>query len=306
MEPMIGFCRETELDQLGTGPQWVHLLPKGEIAGRDGRHWRMNDPSAVIAASLDGTDLPVDYEHQMHDPSMRPADGVAPAAGWIKTLEGRADGIWGLVEWTPKALNMVGGREYRYLSPVFHFDQGGKVLRLLGAGLVHQPNLKRTALSARQDRPALADRKPPDAALSLVALALGLPADAAPDSILTAVNGLKVPDPAKYVPVDAVAGLLKEHRATVAVMTEREVEAKVEAAVMSAHISPAMRDWATALCRENPASFDAFLSSSAPMFGHLFERKKAFDRAPGVTGTPARDAAGDIASQLGLDPKRLG
>ena len=306
METLISFCRASELPQAGTGPQWVHLLPLGEIAGRDGRRWRLDDPAAVIANSLDGTDLPIDYEHQMHDPAMRPADGAAPAAGWMKQLEARPDGIWALVNWTAKAQAMVAAREYRYLSPVFQYDQAGAVLRIIGAGLVHQPNLTLTALSAREDRPGAVATATNGAGLAQVALALGLPAEAEADTILTAINRLKVPDPSQYMPIDAVSGLLSEHRQTVATMTEREVERKVDAAVMGAYITPAMRGWATALCRQNPDSFDAFIGSFPPAFAHLFAGS-GLDRRPiPRSEAPPQDSASGIAAQLGLDPKRLG
>lgn len=106
-------CAETELAADGA-PEWVHLLPAGLIWGRDGRSFRLGDGAAVIAASqAGGVDLPIDYEHQADDPD-RQKNGPVPAAGWIKALELRADGIWGRVEWTATAKNMVAAREYRY------------------------------------------------------------------------------------------------------------------------------------------------------------------------------------------------
>ena len=306
MHTLISFCSASELAATASGPQWVHILPLGEIAGRDGRRWRLTDAAAVIAASHEGTDLPIDYEHQMHDPAKRPADGAPPAAGWMKQLEARPDGIWALVDWTPKAQAMVAAREYRYISPVFQYDQTGAVLRIIGAGLVHEPNLTLTALSAREDRPGAVATATNSAGLAQVAVALGLPAEAEADTILTAINRLKVPDPSQYMPLDAVSGLLNEHRQTVATMTEREVERKVEAAVMGAYITPAMRGWATALCRQNPDSFDAFIGSFPPAFAHLFAGS-GLDRRPiPRSEAPPQDSASGIAAQLGLDPKRLG
>jgi hypothetical protein len=49
--------------------------------------------------------------------------GTAKAAGWIKELQVRDDGIFGRVEWTEAAAAAIKAGEYRYLSPVFFHDQ---------------------------------------------------------------------------------------------------------------------------------------------------------------------------------------
>lgn len=83
-------------------PEWVHLLPSGVMQGRDGRTYDLADPGGLILAfEANGIDLPVDYEHQNDKPEAR-LEGLVPAAGWIKALQSRADGIWGRVEWTQR------------------------------------------------------------------------------------------------------------------------------------------------------------------------------------------------------------
>ena len=67
--------------------------------------------------------------------------GTAKAAGWIKAMELRDDGIWGQIEWTESGAAAVAGKEYRYLSPVFTFDKSGQVKRLLRASLINNPAL---------------------------------------------------------------------------------------------------------------------------------------------------------------------
>ena len=88
-------------------------------------------------------------------------------------------------------------------------------------------------------------------------------------------------------------------------MTEREIERKVDAAVMGAHITPAMRGWATALCRQNPDSFDAFIGSFPPAYAYLFKGSGLDGRPIPRSEAPQSDTASGIAAQLGLDPKRL-
>lgn len=104
-----------------------------------------------------------------------------PAAGWIKELKAAAGGLWGRVEWTATAAEMIGRKDYRYLSPSILFHPKTRQIMLLkGAGLVHNPNLYLTAL-ASQETPMLPPNKPqsPEAANLAAELAklLQLPAD---------------------------------------------------------------------------------------------------------------------------------
>lgn len=294
MDLISSWCAEAELAATPAVGQWVQLLPAGRFQGRDGRSFVLDNPQAVLAEAAKRGDLPIDYEHQMDDPAARPATGEVRAAGWIKQLEARDDGIWGLVEWTEKARNMIEAREYRYLSPVLHHYPDGRVVRVIGAGLVHRPNLVLKALSSEQ----------PGAALSQVATALGLPAEADAAAILMAVNALKTLDPARYVPVEAVAELLKDRHQQVALMSEREAEAKVDTALNGGYITPAMVPWVTALCRQDPKAFDGFLASSAPAWAHLFRPALNLQR-PQTASRERADAAAEIAAQLGLPPDAL-
>jgi phage I-like protein len=142
-------------------PEWVHLIPAGSFAGRDGRGPFTLDADAVIAAfTADAMPLPLDYEHQS---SNAPQNGQpAPAAGWITALEARDDGVWGRVEWTERGQGYVQAREYRFISPFFAYvpeadandkePKGGRVIRLFNAALTNTPNLHLTALNRREDQ----------------------------------------------------------------------------------------------------------------------------------------------------------
>ena len=62
--------------------------------------------------------------------------GPVPAAGWIKDLKAEPSGIWGRVEWTATARELIRNREYRYLSPSFLFHPKTQaIMKLKGAGL---------------------------------------------------------------------------------------------------------------------------------------------------------------------------
>ena len=136
----------------GDPPEWVMLMPAGDLDARDGRRWRLDDAAAVIEATrrhAGATDLVLDYEHQTEysETNGQPA----PAAAWIRGLEARAGAIWARLEWTERARQMVKAREYRYLSPTFIHTRAsrGVVKRLLGGALTNTPALDIPALARR-------------------------------------------------------------------------------------------------------------------------------------------------------------
>lgn len=132
----------------------VQLFPEGQFAASDGRPGNIKDCEAKawlmdatigpdIIADVDARDARpvVDYEHQ----SLRARENgqPAPAAGWIQALAyfpGR--GLFAKVEWTERARELIKSGEYRYISPVFEFDnKTGTVLRLVNAALTNTPAL---------------------------------------------------------------------------------------------------------------------------------------------------------------------
>ena len=101
-------------------PEWIRILPLGLISLGDGRPGFEVDQEAVDHLvdhfTARGLDMVIDYEHQTLE------GGQAPAAGWIKSLESREDGLWARVEWTEKGRDYLLNREYRYFSPVLTLD----------------------------------------------------------------------------------------------------------------------------------------------------------------------------------------
>ncbi|MDF0602317.1 phage protease [Psychromarinibacter sp. C21-152] len=290
----------------GKAPDWVHLFPAGEIAGRDGRAFDLSDPGAVVLAfQSEGIDLPVDYEHQ-NDSAAAKRNGPVPAAGWIKELKAEANGIWGRVEWTATAREMIGKREYRYLSPSFLYHaKTGAIMRLKGAGLVHHPNFHLTALAQQEDAMD-GDMSP----LARIAAELGLDPEADADAILDAIRALAEgggePDPAKYVPIEALRDLLKERNTEAASASEQRARTKVEQACERGYLTGGMKDWALALCLRDEASFDSFLETAVPAYASL-RREIVPAGAPGrdAPSASASPLAAAVCSQLGLKPDAL-
>lgn len=303
----------------GRAPEWVHIFPgDGQVKGRDGRAWELIDPAAlVLAFQSGGIDLPIDYEHQNDKPEAK-LNGPVPAAGWIKELEADDGGVWGRVEWTATASEMIGRREYRFLSPSFLFHpKTRQIVKLKGAGLVHNPNLHLTALANQDDQmtpetiPAKTPSKPAaPGRYARLADALKVSPDATEEEMIAALmvllKGKDDPNPAKFVPVATVQAMLAERNLSLATASEERAGQKVEEALRSGHLSPAMKDWATALCMANEASFDNFIASSVPQFAHIFKTTHTAGTPPGTRrGSEEGEFADAICSQLGLKPGSL-
>lgn len=291
------------LRQDGASPdkQAVHLLPAGRIVGRDGRAWVANDLPGIIRRTMEHagkTRLPVDYEHQT---MLAPKNGQpAPAAGWITALQSRADGIWGLVEWTPRAANMLANKEYKYISPVFSHDTNGNVLLLLNAALTNMPNLDLVA-AARQEVTMGDDLQELRGLLGLPDTA-GIPEiTARVRDMMMAANTAATPDPSEWVPMGAFEKVYTELLKTRQGVSQREAEIAVNAQIQAGHMIPAMRDWGIALCTVNKPAFDAFIERTMGGVHQLFEVKGPFGQ-PGRSGgaLSAEDMA--VCSTMNLDP----
>jgi phage I-like protein len=250
-----------------TPPEWVHLIPAGTFSGRDGRGPYTLDAQAVLAAyAAHGADLPIDYDHQSLTADEKA--GPVPAAGWIKELQARADGIWARVEWTPRAAELLAHKEYRYLSPVFRYRaKDGRVVALTGAGLTHNPNLYLQAAASRKESPTMTLPEK-------IAALLGVPADCTEDEAADACQRLidkieaaeaahaRQPDPAQYVPIALHKQVADQLAALQADLARREAESAVEDAMSARKVSPGMRDWALAYASRDIEGFRAFVAAA--------------------------------------------
>lgn len=162
-------------------PDWVHLTPgQGEVATYDARGpYHVKDAQAVVAASLaDPRGMLIDANHATDIAA--PKGGDAPAHGWIKALEARADGIWAQVDWNASGRALLADRAYRGISPVIEHLPDGTVLRILRASLTNVPNFRNlTALNMESSVPLSLNAR--------LATLLGLAATATDDQIVAAI-----------------------------------------------------------------------------------------------------------------------
>lgn len=183
-----------ELTAASIEQKWVQLIPVGTFSGRDGRGpWvaEANTLQCIIdlTRAYHGKIEPVvDYDHQSIFGAQPGVGGKAPAAGWVKDMEVRADGIWGRVEWTENAATAIKAKEYRYLSPVFfHEPDTGRVLAIRMAGLTNTPNLDLVPVAAN----SLTLNNPTGDSMDKILAALGLAKGVNEDGVVAAINALQ-------------------------------------------------------------------------------------------------------------------
>ncbi|WP_430913748.1 phage protease, partial [Methylobacterium sp. sgz302541] len=284
-------------------------------SGKDGRGpYRAADPAAIMQTSrqLAGrNEIPVDYNHSIDLAATK--GGPSPAAGWIKGLQARADGIWGLVTWTRQAVAQLAAREYRYLSPVFAHTPDGVVTAILRASVVNNPNL--TQLTALASMETHMDNPNADGLADLRQL-IGLPDNDGMPAILAAIRAMQTqtmasagaPDPAKYVPIGDFVRVTQELNRVHQGVEAQTAKMHVEEQVRAGRLMPFMKDWAINLCTVNKPAFDEFMSKTGGSFAHLFKPtlQAAYrDPRPAGQASDLSDVDAHVATVLGLSPEQF-
>lgn len=264
-------------------PEWIRILPLGKVELSDNREAFEVDAaslSAMVAAFRSrGVDLVIDYEHQSLQGER------APAAGWIKDLEARSDGLWAKVEWTRQAREYLLSKEYRYFSPVLRLDpESRRPLALMHLGLTNVPAIKHlpplvakwgdemedAVMSPAERRGRTMERVKgwlglePEAEEGVVAcrvlevvgelaVALNLPREASVSQIKGAVAALQAGE-ANLQESTAALTTLKER------LTAEAADKAVGQALQTGKISPAQRAWALEYFRRDPEGFATYVA----------------------------------------------
>lgn len=278
--------------------------PRGAMMGAG--PWNLTAAAAqgiIDRASGRGTDIPLDYEHQilLSEQNGKPA----PAAGWLdpRSLSYEPDaqepGLYGDIKWTDKAAAAISSDEYRYLSPVFTYDpKTGEPIDLHHLALTNVPGIDEglaAALSAAHF-PTHETPEAPTVELAELIAMLGLAEDATEADVTSAIAALtanrdhlaalrqefnvakgsdlvaalrdklsKGVDPAKYVPLDTVNQLRDEIAALRSSDTERTVDDLVTAALSDGRLLKTMEPWARELGKKDIAALKSYIEASQPI-----------------------------------------
>ncbi|MBV7262569.1 peptidase [Photobacterium sp. WH24] len=303
LKKYLSLCFEIPSFADGDLPQWLKLLPAGEMTGHDGRRFVNAFPETVLQFfTADGRDIALDIEHATEIKG--PAGEPAPAQGWFNTLEIRNGEIWGKIDFNADGSKLISGKNYRYISPAFYHDAHGNILGISSVGLTNKPNLDLPALNQEQTLMKLS---------AAIAAALSLNAETATDvEAVTAIEQLKNdkqlalnraanPDLAKFVPKethDLALNRAQTAEQKLADIADAEINALVDGAIKAGKIAPANKDMYLATCRAEGGreQFEAFIKT-APVIASTESRH---EKKPGADGNKLTDGELAMCRSLGL------
>ena len=243
-------------------PARVLLTPWGSVDSTNGSF--VVDEEAVQltvqAFEAHGTDLPIDYEHQTLGGSYSSPTGQAPAAGWMKRVFGEVGvGLLADIEWTDQAADMVGARQYRYLSPVAMVRKSDRKLVMIhSAALTNKPAI--VGMRPIVNRIDVSTSTEDEAPLARLRSELKLSPDTEPEEVLVAASR-------------RLDDLRRE-------VEERHVAARIHEAIQAGKLVAAQRAWAEALVAREEDLFDEWLRTAPVVV------------AVGATAPPADDETG--------------
>lgn len=274
----LAFFALTESEQANNT---IQILPYGWVVTDKGKFLVDEQAMKMIVTAFEQkkNETVIDYEHQTLK------DVIAPAAAWIKKLENRGkNGLWAEVEWTPRALEFVKNKEYRYLSPViFSRKSDGRAIILHSCGLTNTPAIDGMEPIANKEE----DVQKMDELLKKLITLLGLGEDADEAAITQEINKLKEKATAcqpiankeilslldidekatladvkgKIIALKNPSGYVKaeEFKALQEKIAMQERDELVQTALKSGKVAPAQKEWAEQYALKDQEGFKSFL-----------------------------------------------
>ena len=222
-----------------TSHKLVKLLPLGLVRCTHG-DFLVDDESfkSIRCKFMERqVEIPIDYEHQTLK------DVEAPAAGWIKDIILKSDGIYGVVDWTERAVGYLKNQEYKYLSPVISVrNSDRKAIGLHSAALTNTPAINAMTPVACSDKPKEGEGSTEQEGaedggndtMAALATLLQLEPSATMEDIYQAVAALLEGQETLKLKADA-------YQFEVTMM---KVDSAVEEALKNGKVAPFQRDWA--------------------------------------------------------------
>ena len=178
----------------------AQLSPFGEFTLHDGgkrngtvQHCSKAAFEALVAnwKAAGSPDVLVDVDHA----SAR--GGSTEAAAWCNSLEVDDNGLQGVFNLTPKGLELVKNRSYRFVSPGWTLSPDGTPVSLCSVALTNRPNLpvkpvvNADETGGRDPDDPNSRKDNPEMDIKKLAAALGLPETATEEEVLAAIKAMQ-------------------------------------------------------------------------------------------------------------------
>jgi len=177
----------------------AHLFTFGEWLGHPSGPFTFDEGvCAALVRNFESQHNPVPFTYEHDSTPGQPR----PAAGWVQSLEQRADGLWAKVEWTRKAREMIRDGEYVFCSVVIDFESIDRKTaedigpELLEVGLTNTPfvdgqePLKASRAASDAQRKLSMDPKQIEESMKAIRAALGLDDKATADQVKGAIDAM--------------------------------------------------------------------------------------------------------------------
>lgn len=244
----------------------LKISPIGEATGLDGRVFDIDGETITQRLIDSGLELVLNVAHEYG----------GQAAGWFSEFEAREDGIYARLALNERGTALLDAQAYKYLSPEYFIDADNntQVLRLVGVGLVNQPNLLSDALNH-----AKPPTDPEETRMTK-------------NTEKSAASGTKA-DPAADQLTQQNQQLARQNAAL-----KRQIHAhKVDAAIAERKLIPAKREFALGL---DANALDAYLKVEAE------SGTKTDNQGIQPDETQAGDGACPILAQLDIEDQKDG
>lgn len=140
---------------------------------------------AYFEASEPPEEILVDADHGSE------TDGSTEAMAWITALRTDPEtGLWATFKWTDKGADAVSARRFRFVSPAWHVDEGGRPDALSSVALTNKPNIPGKPILNRESAGGASADQPKKTKMEELKKALGLAPDADDAAVLAAVQAL--------------------------------------------------------------------------------------------------------------------
>ena len=178
----------------------VQLSPFGEFTLHDGgkrngtvQHCSKAAFEALVAnwKAAGSPDVLVDVDHASAH------GGSTEAAAWCNSLEVDDNGLQGVFNLTPKGLELVKNRSYRFVSPGWTLSPDGTPVSLCSVALTNRPNLpvkpvvNADETGGRDPDDPNSRKDNPEMDIKKLAAALGLPETATEEEVLAAIKAMQ-------------------------------------------------------------------------------------------------------------------
>jgi phage I-like protein len=317
---MSGTTLVTIVNSLDNGkaevPKQIKLFPLGLVKSLKGDFLVDTEAYNSILNHFKAhkVDIPVDYEHQTLQ------NVQAPAAGWIKELTLKSDGVYAAVEWTDKAAQYIKEKEYRYLSPVVSVrEKDRKALLLHSVALTNTPAIDGMTAIVNSAKGDPAPVKVKDGTEETEPTEKTPPASSEPEAEDPAefIKGLRemlqLPEDAPFSDIENRISELMQSTAALKLEVnslhfeahKQQADEVVTMALKSGKIMPYQKDWAFRSAMSSLEDFSAWVKDApqvVPMGEIAFESLTLKEAAPRSRAHELMGLSSEDVKQYGGKP----